>query len=165
MNYCTAMLIFAGLTACQPAPAHASDARPPGWQAISPVGQSYKLPPGDNLGYEPAPSLVTDWPMDPPMPVPAAGPTLLESWRGAPAGWSPPGLDGPGLGGGAGGGGRPDTNGDGRGGSCERSPNRPPFCRPHPDPVDPPGVPGPLPVLGLAAAYVYSRKLRRRIIR
>jgi hypothetical protein len=64
----------------------------------------------------------------------------------------------------AGGGGRPDTDGDGRGGSCERTNNRPPFCPRPPDPPRPePAVPGPLPLLGLGAAFAYSRKLRQRI--
>jgi hypothetical protein len=158
-NHIPTLFVLAALTGCAMAPAHASDARPPGWQDAQPVSQSYKLPPGDNLGYQPAPRAATDWPMDPPMPVPAAGPTLLASWRGAPAGWNPPGLYAPRRGSAAGGGGRPDTNGDGNGGSCERTNNRPPFCPRPPEP----GVPGPVPLLGLGAAFAYSRKLRQRI--
>jgi len=89
-----------------------------------------------------------------------AAPSVLATWRGAPSNWSPPGLNGPGRGGGYG---TADTNGDGRGASCERG--NASFCpKPEPPiPHDPPGVPGPLPVLGAAATWGYSRKLRRRI--
>jgi hypothetical protein len=154
----TVCVLIATLSGCAMAPAHADAWQP---DAVTPnelqTSAKLGLPPGDNLGYEPAPSVVTDWPMDPPMPVPAAGPTLLASWRGAPAGWSPPGLYGPGRGDAAGGGGRPDTDGDGRGASCERG--NASFCPRPPEPA----VPGPLPLLGLGAAFAYSRKLRQRI--
>lgn len=77
----------------------------------------------------------------------------MTTWRGAPRGWNPPGLDGPGRGGG---GGRPGTNGEG----CKRG--KP--CRPEPPiPHDLPGAPGPLPVLGAAAAWGWARRLRSRI--
>ena len=88
-----------------------------------------------------------------------AAPSIMMAWRGAPSSWNPPGLDGPGRGGG----GTSDTNGDGRGASCERG--NASFC-PKPErpiPHDPPGAPGPLPVLGAAAAWGYSRKLRQRL--
>jgi len=37
------------------------------------------------------------------------------------------------------------------------------LTKPGEDPLDPTAVPGPLPVLGIAAAFGYSRKLRKRI--
>jgi hypothetical protein len=93
---------------------------------------------------------------------PISSPLLIASWRGAPANWKPPvtalsqwngtpppppGLP-PGM----------DT------------PNEPPACCSPitPEPPAPPNendVPGPVPVLGAAAAYGWSRKLRKRISR
>jgi hypothetical protein len=162
-NHSSALLILATVTACAMAPAHA-DVLPPSAAVVGAITE--RLPAGDFLGYRPA-SVVTDWPMDPPLRVPTAGPTLLASWRGAPAGWNPPGLSA------AGGGGRPDTDGDGRGASCERGnasfcPDRHEPPEP-PTPIDPdrpqPGVPGPLPVLGLGAAWGWARRLRRSVTR
>jgi len=154
-NHITALLALATLSGCAMAPAHA-DAWHPDAAVVGAITE--RLPPGDNLGYLPA-SIVTDWPMDPPMPVPTAGPTLLASWRGAPAGWNPPGLSA------AGGGGRPDTDGDGRGASCERG--NASFCPRPPDPPTPPrpepAVPGPVGLLGVGAMFTTARKLRQRI--
>ena len=166
-NHSAAIAMLATLNACAIAPAHASDARPPGWQDTQPVSQSYKLPPGDSLGYQSAPSVVTDWPMDPPLPAPAAGPTLLASWRGAPAGWNPPGLYGPGSGrNGNNNGGNLQTGGNGNGnngcGNGNGGPNGEGCNRPDP-PRPEPAVPGPAGLLGVGAAFAYSRKLRQRI--
>jgi len=155
-NHITTLLSLATLTGCAMAPAHA-DAWHPDAAVVGAITE--QLPPGDLLGYRPAPSVVADWPMDPPMPVPTAGPTLLASWRGAPAGWNPPGLSA------AGGGGRPDTDGDGRGASCERG--NASFCPRPPDPPTPPrpepAVPGPVGLLGVGAMFTTARKLRQRI--
>ncbi|MCJ7695543.1 MAG: hypothetical protein MUO40_08965 [Anaerolineaceae bacterium] len=99
---------------------------------------------------------------------PIAAKSIYENWNGAPENWKTPGIDIPFGSYDSGGGGRPDTNGDGKGGSCERTENRPPFCdnilpNPPNPPVPQPDVPGPLPLLGLAAAFGFSRKLRNRI--
>ena len=159
-NHTTTLFALATISACAMAPAHADIPHPD----VAVVGAiTEQLPPGDLLGNRPA-SVATDWPMDPPMPVPTAGPPLLASWRGADLAHNPPGLIGPGLGSAAGGGGRPDTDGDGRGGSCKRTNNRPPFCPRPPDPLRPePAVPGPAGLLGVGAMFRASRQLRRRI--
>jgi hypothetical protein len=140
-NHITTAAIIGTLSGCAMAPAHA-DAMPPGYVSSQVIA-----------------GLSIDFPADTrPWPAPSA----LMSWRGAPVSWNPQGLDAPGNGRG-GGGGTSDTDGDGRGASCERG--NASFC-PNPEPPiphDPPGVPGPLPVLGSAAAWGYSRKLRRRI--
>lgn len=98
-----------------------------------------------------------------------SGGGLVRDWRGTSAvSYARPG------GSAAGGGGRPDTDGDGRGGSCERTNNRPPFCPDPPMPPDPPSpptpidppvpdVPGPAGVLGAAAAFGWARRMRRRV--
>ena len=127
-NHTPALLILATLTGCAMAPAHA-DAMPQGYVP----GQAFDLPITGRL--------------------PIAAPSAMTTWRGAPRGWNPPGLDGPGRGGG---GGRPGTYGKG----CKRG--KP--CRPEPPiPHDLPGAPGPLPVLGAAAAWGWARRLRSRI--
>lgn len=112
------------------------------------------------------------------LPVPLghqrSGGGLARAWSAAPAGHLTPGIDTPAtittLMNRGGGHGTPDTNGDGRGASCERG--NASFCRPepptpprppHPKPDDLPSVPGPLGLGLLAAAFAFSRKLRRRI--
>jgi hypothetical protein len=165
-NHTTTLLALATLNACAMAPAHA-DIAPVDAAVVGAVTE--QLPPGDLLGYQPAPSVVADWPMDPPMPLPTAGPTLLASWRGADLAWNPPGLIGPGLGSAAGGnnnGGNLQTGGNGNGnngcGNGNSGPNGEGCNRPDP-PRPEPAVPGPLPVLGVGAMFRASRQLRRRI--
>jgi hypothetical protein len=163
-NHTAALLALATLSGCGMAPAHA-DAWHPDAAVVGAITE--RLPPGDNLGYRPA-SIVTDWPMDPPMPVPTAGPTLLASWRGAPAGWNPPGIYAPSRGGGNNNGGNLQTGGNGNGnngcGNGNSGPNGEGCNRPDP-PRPEPGVPGPAGLLGVGAMFRASRQLRRRIIR
>jgi hypothetical protein len=139
-NHITTAAVIGTLSGCGVAPAHA-DAMPPGFVP------GYALSEFDSpvSGYQPV-----------------AAPSVLMSWRGAPASWNPQGLDAPGNGRG-GGGGTSDTDGDGRGASCERG--NASFCpKPEPPiPHDPPGVPGPLPVLGAAATWGWARRLRCRV--
>lgn len=112
------------------------------------------------------------------LPVPTgyqrSGGGLVRTWTGAPASWNTPGVDAPAtitaLMSRRGGHGTSDTDGDGRGASCERGnasfcppkPPKPPTPEP-PIPHDPPAAPGPLGLGALAAAFAFSRKLRRRI--
>ena len=112
------------------------------------------------------------------LPVPTgyqrSGGGLVRTWTGAPASWSTPGVDAPAaitpLMSRRGGHGTSDTDGDGRGASCERGnasfcppkPPKPPKPEP-PIPHDPPAAPGPLGLGALASAFAFSRKLRRRI--
>lgn len=178
-NRTTAALLLATLTGCAVQPAHA-DAFPPGFQmrhtdhintpqaaapARSNTGVTLPrgLPPIDSpaLRGGPAPGLVYD--------PPVGGLSDEAPWRpgvGALVTWNPPGIVGQGLGGNAGGnnnGGNLQTGGNGggnqgcgngnsgpNGGNCDRP------DRPQPD------VPGPLPILGAAAAFGWSRQLRRR---
>jgi hypothetical protein len=162
-NLTPALLALATLSA----PAHA-DVLPPGTH-LPPVGHAERLAPGDPLGYRPAPapsvpggasnSRLFDAPITGSGPI--ASPTLLASWRGAPPGWNPPGLD------------RPRDDKDDKGGQadkdgkhdCPQTGTRPSPCPPKPPkpPMPVPGVPGPLPVVGVAAAWGWSRKLRRRV--
>lgn len=85
-----------------------------------------------------------------------AGPALLVAWRGAPNGWSPPATalsrwDGT----------PPPLPGLPPGMHRPVQPDRP--SKPVLPPDDVPSVPGPLPVLGAAAAWGWARKLRRRV--
>jgi hypothetical protein len=163
-NHSATLFALAALTGCAMAPAHA-DVLPPGAAMIGAIAE--QLPPGDNLGYQPAPSVVADWPMDPPLPLPAAGPTLLASWRGAPAGWNPPGIYAPSRGGGNNNGGNLQTGGNGNGdngcGNGNSGPNGEGCNRPDP-PRPEPAVPGPAGLLGVGAMFTIARQLRRRII-
>jgi hypothetical protein len=169
-NHTATLLALATLSGCAMAPAHA-DAWTPGQHVPDPTNASPRLSAAPPRALPPlsyrydADGLVISHQDARFAPLPLIrgyrrnGGGLVQDWRGTPVVAA------------AGGGGRPDTDGDGRGGSCERTDNRPPFCpRPPeppspPTPIDPPqpGVPGPLPVLGLGTAFAYSRKLRRRI--
>ena len=144
------------LAACA-LPVYASDTLPLGVPVAGPAEQ---LPPGEPLGYRPVPVPViaggasAERLFDAPV-----GGSIHRLWapdRGSLVSWNPPGLNRP-----PGTGNPPDTYGDGRGGICERTETRPPFCRQQP-PLHP-DVPGPLPVLGIAAAFGWARRLRRRV--
>jgi hypothetical protein len=141
-NHITTAAVIGTLSGCGVAPAHA-DAMPPGFMPRQ-ASSEFDSPVS---GYQPV-----------------AAPSVLMSWRGSPADWNPPGLNGPGRGGNAGGGGgTADTNGDGRGASCEQG--NASFC-PNPEPPiphDPPGVPGPAGALGAAVTWGWARRLRRRV--
>jgi len=157
------------LSGCQGLPAHA-DAFPPGVRPPAP-GPMERLAPGDPLGWRPAPSPppIFDRPLDLPRLDPApwrgsTGAAPLTRWQGTPIGWRPPLTS---LGAWRGSGGPPETAGKPPG---TENPNYP---RPDPDPrpPGPPGprpdpgddVPGPLGAGGLAAAWGWARRLRRRI--
>ena len=136
------LALLATLAACAPEPAHA-DALPPGkplgWRAHveqTPLGSSQLLPPAGprgDLGVSSAAPLY-----DPVFPVSAArpAPPLLVVWRGAPDDWNPPGLE------------------------LRDDDDRRPL---HPEPPNVPDLPRPLLLLGLAAAFLLARRLRRRI--
>ena len=129
-----------------------------------------RLAPGDPLGYRAAtiptppggaaPGRLFDRPVSGKGIV--TGPPLLAAWRGAPEGTTVRGLDGPGgwyRPGGGGGGGSTGGGGGGSGGGGEHGGGNPP----HHDPTDDPDVPGPLGVGAVAAAWGWSRRIRRRI--
>jgi hypothetical protein len=163
MKRCLTLLSLFSLMVCQPEPAHA-DAPPPGVQPgrVFP-GEQY-APPGsitrtDPLGYLPAPV----------RPIPGGSSAsrifdapLTGGGRFSPPPWAPgrgslvsfvvPGLDLP-----------PGNPSDDGGGDSEPPYNPPPHPEPPSPPDHQPAVPGPLPVLGLGAAFAYSRKLRQRI--
>ncbi len=161
MKRCLTLLSLSSLMACQTLPAHA-DAPPPGAQPgrVFP-GEQYAPPASitrtDPLGYRPAPV----------RPIPGGGSArrifdapLTGGGRFSPPPWAPgrgalvsfvvPGLDLP----------PGDPSGDG--GDGEPPYNPPPRPEPPSPPDHQPAVPGPLPVLGAAAAWGWARRLRRR---
>ena len=140
------------------APAHA-DAPGPQAKPAPAGGTAERLAPGDPLGYRPAPAPVTGGAaaaiptFDPPLGGSTAG--SKRPWSGAPNGWTLPVTAlsrwaGSGV-----------TMGTGT------PPGLPPGWRPPDQPPhgDTPqnGVPGPAPVAVAAAAFTFSRKLRKRI--
>jgi len=177
-NHSTTLLALATLTGCAMAPAHA-DVLPPSAAVVGAITE--RLPPGDLLGYRPAPvpsipgGASSDRLFDDPAAGRFASRIVWVRGVGAIAGWNPPGIYAPGRGGGNNNGGNLQTGGNGNGnngcGNGNGGPNGggcpdrhdPPSPPTPPDPDGQPGVPGPLPVLGLGAAFACSRKLRRRI--
>jgi len=137
-----------------------------GWADVLPEGvgvagsRPVQADPLDPLGYRPAklPRIhgghSSGSLFDPPVTGRGriAGPALLASWRGAPAGWNPPGIYGPGRGGGWSGGGGGHGGGHGGGGRPQNH-----------DPPNEPAVPGPAGVLGLGVALGWAQRIRRRV--
>ena len=81
-----------------------------------------------------------------------SGGGLVRIWSGAPSGFLVPGIDTPLP--------EPPSPPDPEPPS---PPNPNPDPNPKPYPPDPQDVPAPLPILGLIAAFIASRKLRRRL--
>lgn len=149
-------------------PAYA-DAYPQGFSptpAYEESSRSYDPPLwGSDAPPSPRGVLLTDWRGAPEGPTP---PTLLEKWNGAPEGFNPPGIDG--FGNGNNNGNNQQNGGNGNGnngcGNGNGGPNGDKECggnSPTPSAPSTPGVPAPLPIIGATAAFLYSRKLRRRI--
>lgn len=154
------------------APAHA-DAFPPGHKFPPAPAQISKLAPGDPLGYQPAPNpralgIVPDRLYDDPIASRFVRNVVWKPGVGSVSSWNPPIIYASNRGGNNNGG-NFHTGGNGGGnhgcGNGNGGPNGRKNCH-KPEPPSPPNrpdVPGPLPILGAAAAFGWSRKLRRRI--
>ena len=134
---------------------------------------------GDYVAGGAGPQAIFDIPLTGYKPV--AAKSSYANWNGAPKGWNPPGLNvvsvrgggGNGNGNGNNNGNNQQNGGNGSGnngcGNGNGGPNGRRNCgggkppKPPKPPIPQPGVPGPLPILGLSAAFAYSRKLRQRI--
>lgn len=184
MRRCFPILLSLAASGCVAEPALA-DAFPPGHRLPPLAAQIEELPPGDLLGYQPAPvppipgGAASDRLFDPPVTGGGSisGPTLLASWRGAPADWAPPGLSGQGLGSRAGGNNNGNNNGNnqqnggnGNGnngcGNGNGGPSGGKDCgggKPPQPPISQPGVPGPIGIAGVAMAWRQARKIRQRV--
>lgn len=155
-------------------PAHA-DAFPPGHKFATPPVQISKLAPGDPLGYQPAPSpptlgITPDRLYDDPI---ASRVLRTPAWlpgTGSVEGWNIPIIYASNRGGNNNGGNQQNGGNGGGNNGCGNGnggPNGSNNCgggggdRPKPDSSN--DVPGPFPILGAAAAFGWSRKLRRRI--
>ena len=145
-----------------------ADTLPPGvLSRQDPLIEECNPDPRDPLGYCPAVSsnLAFDKPTGGDQVADLAS---LTSWKGAPADWNPPGLDGPGVNGHVGGnnnGGNLQTGGNGGGnngcGNGNGGPSGGGNCGGGEG--SPPGVPGPLPVLGIAVTWGWARRMRQRM--
>jgi hypothetical protein len=105
------------------------------------------LPNASDVKGGSAPGLIYDSPVTGRSSV--LSPSPLSLWKGSPEDWNPPGLD------------RPITDDPKDNWRPDRP--KPPIPRPKPKPKPDPEVAGPIPLMGIAAAFGWSRKLRQRI--
>ena len=139
-NHSTILLLLATLTACQTAPAHADVLLDPANLPVDPV----------HPGRRPATFRDGSQPAGPDSGAGRRGGAADAAADNAPAFWGPFGT----------------WTGAATGPLSSPVAAADVRCRPlAQQALQVASVPGPLPVLGPVAAYVYSRKLRRRIIR